>query len=288
MDLTLRLLSFKPMARLFIRAQYRAAFGRPPYLDRPQDFNEKMQWLKLNWREEKLSVLADKFAVRDVVAAQAGPEILNELYGVYDRAEEINFAVLPKQFVLKATHGCGWNIICPDKKALDWEEARRKLACWLRNNYYFIGREWAYRDIKPRLICERYLHDRQGNPPIDYKIFCFNGVPRSISVCLERFVDLHYATYDTDWNKMDFFYEGIKDPVTPVPRPPNLDAMLEIARKLSVGLPFVRVDLYLVKGRIIFGELTFYPNNGIVKITPQRWLDQYGEWLHLPEALDLK
>lgn len=259
---------------------YKYRFNRKPNLRNPKTFNEKLQWLKLYWHNPILSKCADKYSVRAFVHQKGLSSILNDVYKVYEAEDDINLMELPTKFVMKATHGSGWNIICENKNVLNWDKEKVKIRNWLNTNYFYYGREWAYKHIKPRIICEKFLEDENGQPPKDYKIFCFNGVPRFIQVDLDRFSQHKRNMYDLSWNLLDFELLYTKSPEF-TEKPQNLEKMIEIAKKLSEDFPFVRVDLYNINGKILFGELTFYPGNGQEPFYPIEYDEIIGDYLIL-------
>ena len=269
--------------RLAVQLQFRKAYRRSLDLSNPVTFDEKLQWYKLYYRRPLMTLLADKCEVRNYVADKGLGHILNERYGVYERFEDIPFDSLPEAFVLKATHGCSWNVICRDKGSLDLAAAARKFKRWLRTNYYRMGGEWAYKHIKPRIICERYLENLAYGELIDYKIYCYDGKPTVLFVCCGRFSPggVRYDAYDMDWNQIHTF-KGKPTAGLNLPRPSNLDDMRTIAERLSEGFPFIRVDLYSIEGNIYFGELTFYPDNGLVPFTPESFNVYFGDFFKLP------
>lgn len=231
-----------------------------PKLKNPVNFNEKMTKLKLeNYnKNNQISVLSDKYAVRKYVEEKGCKEILNELYGVYDNAEEINFDVLPDKFAIKCTHGCAYNVICKDKEKLNIEKTKKKLNTWLHEKYGYATQELHYLKVNPRIIVEKYLCDENDKMPLDYKIYCFKGKPKCILVCSEREEKLKLSYYDLNWNRIKYEkdnWSSSKD----IKKPDNLQSMILYAEKLSGDFPFVRVDLYNDNGKIIFGELTFTP-----------------------------
>lgn len=270
--------------RAVVERQFRRVYGRPLDLEHPVTFDEKLQWYKLYYRRWIMTDLSDKYKVRDYVAGKGLGHILNELYGVYERAADVPFDDLPGAFVLKANHGSGWNVICKDRRQLDARRVRRRLDRWLRTNYYHFGREWAYKHIQPLILCERYLENEEFGELIDYKFYCYGGVPEVIFVCCGRFNarGLRYDAYDMAWNRIPA-YKGKPATGLDLPRPPDFETMREIARVLSEGFPFIRVDLYSVKGRIYFGELTFYPDNGLVPFTPDSYNQFFGDFFILPD-----
>lgn len=293
----------------FIRLQYRAMLGKRLRLNPPIDFNEKLQWLKLHYRNPLMVTCADKWAVREFVKERIGEEYLAECIGVYDDVEKIPFESLPRQFVLKATHGSGWNIICPDKAKIDWNLAKKKMRKWLNSDFSKNGREWQYRQIKPQIICEKFIIDPETPVLRDYKLFTFNGETKYIWVdftetsesCQGQEIEqevgysnpkvsegcIRYRNiYDTNWNLMTgrgSLYP-CKD-TNAIRKPECLDEMLEVAKKLASDFPQCRVDLYVIEGkRIVFGELTFTSANGCNAFYPQSFNDELGSYIKLPKA----
>jgi hypothetical protein len=267
--------------KAYIWLHYLQRTGKILNFSNPQTFNEKIQWLKLYWRNELATQCCDKYEVRKFVESRVGPEVLNELYGVYSCVEEIDIAKLPDSFVLKVNHGSGQQILCKDKNSVDWHHAFKLLACWLKNNHYYHAREWGYKLVVPRIICERYL-EQNGEPVVDYKFFCFNGVPHFVEVHKDRSSRRKKNSYDMDWNLMEFN----KGPSLPIEekmeKPLHFTQMAEYAAELSKGFPFVRVDLYNIESRIIFGEMTLYPGNGHSKFNPEKYDTLFGSYLKLP------
>ena len=273
--------------RRFVEWQYRSVYGHFPNLVEPRTFDEKIQWYKLYYRKPAMTGLVDKYNVRQYVTQKNLGHILNELYGVYDRAEEINFETLSDAFVLKATHGSAMNIICKNKREPDLERCRKILKGWLGQNYYDVGREWVYKDIKPRIICEKYLENEEHHDLIDYKFYCYGGKPEAVFVCCNRFgpTGVKYDGYDMQWNKIPV-YKGRPAAGLNLARPGNFDEMIDVATRLSEGFPFIRVDLYSVNNRIYFGELTFYPDNGLVPFSPDKYNYFFGDLFVLPEKIN--
>ena len=248
----------------YIRLYYRLRVGRRLDIDNPTTLNEKLQWMKFNYRFPLQSIVSDKLLVRDYV--KLGEEkYLIPLLGSWKEFDDIDFSLLPKQFVLKCNHDSGGLVICTDKDNLDIVEAKNKIQKSLKNNFYYIGREYQYRNIKPMILCEKFISDN-GNIPMDYKFYCFNGEPDVILVCRDRFAkNTHrasYLFYDQEWNfqPLDKGDEYLQD--TDIPKPKNLDKMIEIARNLSKDFLFARIDLYNINGTIYFGEITLSPNSG--------------------------
>jgi len=263
--------------------QFKRKFGRRLNLAAPRTFNEKLHWLMLYYRRPEMTQIADKYAVRAFVASRVGASLLNDLYGVWDDPLGMAAALrqLPDSFVLKVTSGSGQNIICPDKSRLDVQDAQRQLAAWMRRSEYWVSREWCYKDITPRIVCERYLTDDAGTSPPDYKFFCFDGEPRVVQVDTTRFTDHRRDLFDLRWNQLPFCLEW---PLSgrQIPRPRHFDEMISVARALSHGFPFVRVDLYSTARGPIFGEMTWYPGGGLLRFKPDHYDLELGHALRLP------
>ena len=268
---------------IYLKLIYRARMGQKLNLQKPETFNEKIQWLKLYDRQPLYTELVDKYEVRKHISKIIGEEYLIPLIGVWDRFEDIDFSKLPNQFVLKCTHDSGGLVICTDKTKLDINLAKKKINKSLNRNYYYPGREWPYKDVKPRIICEKYMVDESGLELKDYKLMCFNGEVKCLFVCLNRnsVNGLNVDFYDMDWTPMPFEKHFPKSN-TIIPEPKNFSKMVEIAEILAKQIPFVRVDLYEVKGRIYFGELTFHPGGGFEKFNPEKYDYVQGSWIKLP------
>ncbi len=266
----------------FIKKEYRKVMGRSVDLDNPETYTEKMQWWKANVTAPIYTRCANKVAVRKYVAdtlKKHGIEdgILNfpKWIGVYSRAEDIDFAALPNEFVLKSNHASGHIIICTDKKKLNWKKTVRTLKQWLRTNFYFFEAEPQYRRIRPRIICEKFLEDNI----VDYRIFCFKGKPFFTKVTQHNNATIggyDESTYDPEWNKVDIVWTKAYGSLD-FPKPEGLKDMMRIAEALSSDFPFVRVDLYSCRGKIYFGELTFTPNSGFEPDLSDEWNQKLGQ-----------
>lgn len=270
--------------RAFLEEYYKRKFGRPLNLDDPKSFNEKLQWLKLYDRRPEYTMMVDKYAVKSYVAGKIGEEHIIPTLGVWDHFDEIDFDSLPDQFVLKCTHDSGGIVIVKDKAKLDRAAAREKLERRLKRNYYWIYREWAYKDVKPRIIAEKYMTDESGVELKDYKIFNFHGEPKLIQVDYGRFVDHRRNLYTPDWQYVSAKMNYPTDPSHEIPRPERLDEMLRLAKVLSGGgeIPQVRTDFYSINDKIYFGELTFYHEGGFSTFEPESFGLEMGSWLKLP------
>ncbi len=268
--------------RMALARRFRRTFGRPLNLKNPKTFNEKLFWLMLYYRTPLITRLADKYEVRQYVAERAEPRILNDLFAVWDRVDDIDFKTLPEAFVLKVTWGSGMNIFCPKISELNVETTKQRLLFWMnRNSTYWDTRAWSYKDLKPRIICERLLIDSTWGTPPDYKFFCFGGEPRFVQVDTDRFTRHGRDLFDLDWQPLPFIY-AYPSSGRIVPRPTNLDEMVAFARRLSHGFPFVRVDLYAIDGRTLFGEMTWYPEAGEGQFSPDSYDTYWGAVLQLP------
>lgn len=283
-------LSFLP-DRSYVKLYYRLRVGRKLNTNNPETLNEKLQWLKFNYRFTLQSIVSDKLLVRDYVKKKIGEEYLIPLLGSWEKYDDINFSLLPEKFVLKCNHDSGGLVICTDKAKMSRSEERKKIEKSLKNNFFYIGREYQYRNIKPMIICEEFISDN-GKVPMDYKIYCFNGVPDVILVCRDRFSkNTHRASYlffDQEWNfqplnKGDEDLEKIY-----IPKPKSLEKMIEIARKLSEDFIFARIDLYNINGKIYFGEITLSPNSGFDPDIKYETDLMFGQKLKIPYWNNIK
>lgn len=269
--------------RTYIQLQYFYHFHHFANLKNPQTFNEKLQWLKLYDRKPLYTMLVDKYAVKKWVADKIGEQYIIPTLGVWKKGKDIDFDKLPNQFVLKVNHDSGGIVICRDKSKLDKQAAVAKLSRALKNNGYWYGREWPYKNVKPCIIAEKYMEDAQHQLN-DYKFFCFNGKPKFILFGSNRFGKggLKVTFYDTNWQKLPFarVYHTVD---IPTKKPTQLSLMLTLAERLSAGLPFARIDFYQVGEQIYFGEITLYPASGVEGFEPPEWDSLIGSWLALPK-----
>jgi hypothetical protein len=266
---------------IYLRMLYRAKMGKKLNLDNPQTLNEKLQWLKLYDRKPVYTQMVDKYEVRNLIAEKVGEEYLVPLLGVWDNFEEIDFDLLPDQFVLKCTHDSGGLCVCSDKKKFDIDKARKKINHCMRRNYYTNSREWPYKNVKPRIIAEKYMVDESGWELKDYKIFCFNGKAEYVEVDFNRYVEHKLNPYDFDWNPLNFCDKSKNDYSANIPKPKRLEDMREIAEKLSADMDFLRVDFYSIEDKIYIGELTLCPGSGCIAFNPKDRDLYYGQKLKL-------
>lgn len=252
----------------------------------PATFNEKLQYLKLYDRRPEYTRMVDKYKVREYITEKLGAQYLIPLIGVWDDPEKIDFSVLPEQFVLKCNHNSGLGMcICKDKSKLNIRKVKAGLRKGLRQNYYLTGREWPYKNVPRRIIAEQFMQSDAGGLT-DYKIHCFNGEPKLILVCKDRFAPtgLTEDFYTPQWEHLDLRRPTHPNATEPMAKPDELDQLLEFSRILSKDIPFLRVDFYIVEGHVYFSELTFFPASGFEKFEPEEWDQTLGDWLKLPDT----
>lgn len=271
----------------YLKKCFRIYMQRDLDLENPKTFNEKLQWLKLYNRNPEYTVMVDKVKVKEWVAEKVGKEYIIPTLGVWDDPDEIDFKVLPDQFVLKCNHNSGTGMcICKDKSKLDIDKVKKELKKGLNEDYYLKFREWPYKNVPRKILAEAYLNDNDKEELNDYKLMCFNGKLKMTFVCTDRFSDdgLKVTFYDREWRKMPFerHYHASK---VEIEKPHTYDKMIQLAERLSNGIPFVRVDFYEVKGKVYFGEMTFFPGSGFEEFTPENWDYDLGDMLLLPEKV---
>lgn len=267
----------------YIKIKYKLIIGKKLNLTNPKSFNEKLQWLKLYDRKDEYTQLVDKYEVRKYISEKIGEEYLIPILGIYNNYNEIDFDKLPNRFVLKPTHTSGNVYICKDKSQIDYIELEKEVNKWLKREYYWVHREWPYKNIKPRIICEKYMVDESGIELKDYKFLSFNGKVKCSFVALNRNSPngVNIDFYDMDWNPMPF-ERHYKNSGTIIPKPKSFEKMVEFSELLSKDMPFIRVDFYEVMGKLYFGELTFYPGAGVEEFSPESYDDLLGGWIKLP------
>ena len=274
--------------QLYLKLRYYFNFGKKLNLENPVGFNAKCQWIKLFYHRPEMTVMVDKYEAKKWAADKIGSQHVVPCYGIWDNADDIDFDVLPNQFVLKCTHGCGGHVICKEKSLLDIPKARDTIHKGLCKSTYMETREWPYKNVKPRVIAEEYLVDDDSGVLTDYKFFCFNGVPKMMYVSKDGEHTPHTDFFDMDWNRLPLH---MRDPNSEIPprKPKFFEEMKEIAQKLSAGFPHVRVDMYLVNDVIFFGEMTFFTLGGLVYFNPPSWDAIIGDWIKLPsKSFDTK
>ena len=274
----------------YLRLLYKMKFGYYPDLDNPKTLNEKIQWMKLYYRKPELPRLVDKATAKEEVAKIIGEQYIIPTIGVYEKFEDIDFDKLPNQFVIKCTHDCASVIICRDKSNFDIKKAREKINKALSVTYYGKNaREWVYSQIKPRIIIEKFMKNKDSDDIVDYKFFCFNGKPEVmyISTGLENHATASISFADMDYNLLDIERADYKALDKLPPKPKSFEEMKKIAKKLSKGFPQVRVDLYEINGKPYFGELTFYTCGGMIDWKKHEYDERLGKMIKLPAKYDI-
>ena len=274
--------------KLYLKLLYKRRIGKALNLKNPQTFNEKLQWLKLYNKKTEYTAMVDKYEVKKYVADKIGREYIIPSLGVWDRFDDIDFDSLPDRFVLKCTHDSGGIVICKNKATFDKNAARALLEKHLAASFYHFGREWPYKNVKPRIIAEQFMEETDGTDLKDYKFFCFNGEPKMILVCAERFAGggLRENFYDVNWTLMPV--QRPKNPNTDyaIDKPLKLSEMLKLSGILAKDIPFARIDFYEINGKIYFGEITFFPASGFENFVPDEWDYTFGSWIQLPEKIN--
>ena len=267
---------------IYLKIEYKIKMRKELNLLNPKTFNEKLQWLKLHDRKPEYTNMADKYEVRKYITEKIGEEYLIPLLGVWDKFEDIDFEQLPNQFVLKPNHTSGNIYICKDKNKINYEELKKEVNSWLKREYYWVHREWVYKNIKPKIICEKYVVDESKTELKDYKFLCFNGQAKCSFVCLNRHLPtgLNVDFYDMDWDPMPF-ERHYPNSGSVIPKPKNYDKMIMFSEILSKDIIFVRVDFYEANDRLYFGELTFFPGSGFEEFTPDSYDYLLGSWIKL-------
>ena len=271
--------------KLYIKVVYRYKMGRWIDWDNPETFNDKLQWMKLYNRRPEYTMMVDKYAVKEYVKNKIGEQYVVPNLFVWDRPEDIDFDMLPDKFVIKTTHDGGSRgcVICKDKQKLNRKETLRRLKKSMKNNLFYKYREWPYKNVKKRIIAEKFLENEDFSTLNDYKLYCFNGLVKCVCISNNRFLgDTEFDYFDDNFNRLPFS-QGGPNSKKEIKKPQTFDEMKVIAEKLSSGIPHVRVDLYEVKGHVYFGELTFFDSSGFKEFIPEEWDYKLGSWLELPE-----
>lgn len=269
----------------YICLYYRLNLKRKLNYKNPSTLNEKLQWMKMNYRFPLMSIVSDKSLVREFVKNIIGAEYIVPSYGERENFNDIDFSKLPTQFVLKCNHDSGGLIICENKDTFNKNKAKKKINKCLRSDFFAIGREYQYKGIKPRIICEKFLCDN-GKVPMDYKIYCFNGKVDCIMVCWDRFSNnnhrAQYRFFDKERNFLKYMKIDCLEHKEIIKKPKNLKKMLVIAEKLSKDFVFARIDLYNIDGQIYFGEITLSPNAGFDPDLTYEADKRFGDMLSIP------
>lgn len=273
----------------FLKKYFKIRMGRKLNLENPDGYCAKLQWLKLYDHNPKYTMLADKYEVKQFVKDTIGEQYVVPLYGVWDSFDAIDFDSLPNQFILKCTHDSGSFYVCEDKSKLDIEAAKEKLDPWMHRNYYLQSREWVYKNVKPRILAEKYFPSIGKVDSTEYKLTCFSGRVGVFTICggipHSDFCKRTNDNYDRDFKFYPNHYAYYKNSSNPIlDKPPIVDRLIELAEKLSAGIPQVRVDFYEVDGQIYFGEFTFYTWSGFLEFNPPEIDKMLGDMLELPEV----
>lgn len=264
----------------YLKRTFKACLGYVPDLENPRTFNEKLQWLKLHDRKDIYTTMVDKYEAKKYVGHVIGEKYVIPTLGVWDHFDDIDFSKLPMSFVLKCTHDSGSVVLVRDKNHWDKDAAKKLLERGLSRNYYWSGREWPYKNVKPRILAEEMVDMN----PVDYKWICLKGEPEVLCMCMDRQKgDLTFNYYDMNFNLLPFEWVHPNIKTGGVKRPENFDEMKKLAQKLSKGIPEVRVDFYDINGQVYFGELTFYHQSGFAPFSPEEWDLKLGQLLDLTD-----
>jgi len=271
--------------KMYLKLLFPLKVGYRLNLENPQTFNEKLQWLKLNYRNPDLPMMVDKFEVKKYVSSLIGEEYVIPTLGIWNKFDDINFDSLPQKFVLKTTHDQGGVVICKDRNKFDLVSAKKKIEKHLKKNLFVLSREWPYKNVKPRIIAEEYMEDVSTGELKDYKFFCFNGEPKLLYVASDRqnkAEGIKFDYFDLDFNKLNIT-QAYAHSTRTIDKPKSFDKMIKFSGILSKNLPHVRVDFYEINGQLFFGELTFFHHGGFVPFYPEKWDYTLGSYLTLPE-----
>lgn len=267
----------------YVKKEWKVNFNSDLDLIEPKTFNEKLQWLKVYDHDNKYTMMVDKYEAKKYVASIIGEQYIIPTYGIWDKFNDIDFDKLPNEFVLKCTHDSGTVVICKNKSALDKKACCKKISSYLKRDYYLCHREWPYKNVKHRIIAEKLMHNGTEASLTDYKFYCFNGEPLYlyVSVGLDNHETAQMSFVNIDWTLADFGRSDYR-PLSCLPaKPDKYDEMIEIAKKLSNGIPFLRVDLYEINGHVYFGELTFCPCAGMMPFEPKSADRTVGDMLDI-------
>jgi len=281
------LLTKKINDKFMIVFLYYLATSKLLKLNNPKTYNEKIQWYKLYYRDPLMVECADKYLVRSYVEKCGLGKILTPIYNCYDDTKKIKFELLPDECFLKCNHNSNGNILWQKNKKMDIDKIKKRLARMLKTNAFYSSREWAYKDVKPVIICEEYLKTHSKEGLVDYNFFCFNGEPKlvlfNVGLCDEN------GNHSVGERLAMDLKCNLLDIETALPKykgkfvvPNNFSDMVEYSKILSKPFPHVRVDFFYVDGSIKFGEMTFYSAGGFGKFRPEKWEKQLGDWFVLP------
>lgn len=269
----------------YLKMLFRISNGYKLNLSNPRTYNEKLQWLKINYRKPEMTQMVDKFAAKNFARKIIGDEYIVETYGVWNTFEEIDFDKLPEQFVLKTTHDQGGVVVVINKDGFDKKAAKEKLTKHLKVKHYFLTREWPYKDVKPRIMAEALLTDNKLGGLYDYKFYCFHGEPKAMYFSHKSESGIYYLDFfDMNFNKLDIRRPGFSQSNIEFSIPDGWELMKSLARDLSSGFPHIRVDFYSVNGKVYLGELTFFQGGGMMPFYPINWDYTFGSWIDLEKV----
>lgn len=277
----IRISKFIKSDEFYLKVYFKLKMNENLDLKNPLTYNQKLQWLKLYDRNIDYTNMVDKYDAKIIVEKKLGGEYIISTLGIWNSFKDINFELLPNKFVLKTTHDSGGVVICKDKLNFDKINARKIINKSLRNNFFYIGREYPYKNVRPRIIAEEFIVDESGTELKDYKFFCFNGEPKFLFVASNRNIDTRFDFFDTNFNHLEIKKNGYINAETPISKPKNFERMVEISRILSKNIPHIRIDLYNVNGKILFGEYTFTHWGGTVPFEPKEWDKIIGDYISL-------
>lgn len=267
--------------KLYLQVYYFAQFHKFINFKNPKTYNEKLNWLKLNDRNPEYTKMVDKYEAKEYVKNIIGEEYIIPTLGVWDKFDDIDFDKLPNQFVLKCTHDSEGLVIVKDKSILNKKEAKEKIEKAMKYNFFYIGREYPYKNIKPRIIAEKYMEDNTYHELYDYKFFCFDGEPKLLYVATGRQKgQTTLDFFDLDFNHLNIqlHYPNSKETIE---KPLNLNKMIKLSKNLSKGLKHVRIDFYEINGKVYFGEFTFYNFSGLSKFNDDKWDIEFGKYIDI-------
>lgn len=268
--------------KTFLKKFYKYTFNKKLNLKNPRTFNEKLQWIKLYDRNPKYTRMVDKYEAKKYVSEIIGEEYIIPTYGIYDSVSQIDFNALPDKFVIKCTHSSGFVIVCKDKNKLNVEKVKNQITQCLNRDYFKHKREWPYKNVKPRIIIEKFMKNKNEEDIKDYKFFCFNGIPKIMYLSEGSHKEQQrIAFFDMDFKQLNIKRTDYEDFEIIPKKPKTFEKMKDICKKLSRDILQVRVDLYEIDGKIYFGELTFYTGSGYIPFTEIKYDNYLGEMLKL-------
>lgn len=268
----------------YLKMLFRNRMKKPLNLKQPKTYNEKLQWLKLYNRRPEYTMMVDKYKVKEYVKSIIGEEFIIPTIGVWEKFNQIDFEKLPEQFVLKCTHDSGGLVICNDREKLDKKKAKNQIEHCLKRSYFKNTREWPYKNVKPRIIAEKYMVDESGYELKDYKFFVFNGQVKAMFIATDRGLDSEtcFDFFNRDFQHLSFT-NGHPNSKEKIAKPQNFDKMIALAEKLGEKIPHARIDFYNINGAVFFGEITFFHWSGLKPFIPEEWDYTFGNWIELPE-----